>query len=435
VRRLLLLTLTFVVTSIPAGAQTGSCGCARGAPAPCAGYWDSVAVFVGRVDSVKRTTGGRTIRFTILEGFRGVGSSTVDVITGPAGQPCALTFRVGREYLVYAARAGGAADALTTSVCTRTREVEDAAADVSYARAVKDGTAPAGKITGQVLLAGRDLNGRLTRRRSPLPQIGVRIAKDGSDESVVTNEAGDFVVAHRGAGVYTVSLDVPDRYYLETPPLPVTIRDPGSCAEVEAVLSDDGRVAGRIVDSAGRPIPGLSLELSTPTLAQTRKAITGRDGFYELRRVPAGRFLLSVSADRQGARPARQARVFYPGVDKLSSAESLIVRPGERVALGDFRIPPSLKYVALSGFVLDADGRPAEGARVYLKGLPEDAPIVYGPVEVDFLGRFVVSALSGTECRLFAERARDHRVDSTEQLQVTLVDGMKPQRLVLRRRY
>jgi hypothetical protein len=112
-----------------------------------------------------------------------------------------------------------------------------------------------------------------------------------------------------------------------------------------------------------------------------------------------------------------------------------MVGAGERVALGDFRIPPSLKYVALSGFVLDADGRPAEGARVYLKGLADDAPIVHGPIEVDFLGRFVVSALSGTECRLFAERARDHRVDSTEQLQMTLVDGMQPQRLVLRRRY
>jgi hypothetical protein len=434
-RRLFVLALMFVLTSIPAGAQTRSCGCALGAPAPCAAYWDSAAVFVGRVDSVKRTTGGRTIRFAVLEGFRGVGSSTVDVITGPAGPPCALTFRGGREYLVYAARTAGAGNALPTSVCTRTREIEDAAADVSYARAVKDGTAPGGTITGQVLLAGRDLNGRLTRRRSPLPQIGVRIAKDGSDESVVTNEAGDFVAAHRGPGVYTVSLDLPDRYYLETPPPPVTIPDPASCAEVEAVLSDDGRVSGRIVDSAGRPIPGLNLELSTPTLAQTKKAITGRDGSYELRRMPAGRFLLSVSADRQGTRPAREARVFYPGVNKLSSAESVMIRAGERVVLGDFRIPPSLKYVALSGFVFDADGRPAEGARVYLKGVADDAPIVHGPVEVDFLGRFVVSALLGTECRLFAARARDHRVDSTEQLQLTLVDGMKPQRLVLRRRY
>jgi hypothetical protein len=432
---LLLLTVAFVVTAIPAGAQTGPCGCALRAPAPCAGYWDSAALFVGRVDAVKRTTGGRTIRFTVLEGFRGVRSSAVDVITGPAGRPCGRTFQVGREYLVYADRAGGGGDALITSVCTRTREVEDAGADLSYARAVKDGTAPAGQITGQVLLAGRDLNGRLTRRRSPLPQIAVRIAKDGSDQSVLTNEAGDFVAAHGGPGVYTVTLDVPDRYYLETPPPPVTIRDPASCAELEAIVSDNGRVSGRIVDSAGRPIPGLSLELSTPTLAQTRKAITGRDGSYELRRVPAGRFLLSVSADWQGSRPAPQPRVFYPGVARLASAETVMVGAGERVALGDFRIPPSLKYVALSGFVLDADGRPAEGARVYLKGLADDAPIVHGPIEVDFLGRFVVSALSGTECRLFAERARDHRVDSTEQLQMTLVDGMQPQRLVLRRRY
>ena len=93
----------------------------------------------------------------------------------------------------------------------------------------------------------------------------------------------------------------------------------------------------------------------------------------------------------------------------------------------------------VSGVVFDTDGTPAEGARVYLKGVGDDDRIVSEPVEVDFVGRFVIAALSGTDYLLFAERTRPggraSRVDSTDQLRLTAVDGLKPVRLTLERRY
>ena len=58
---------------------------------------------------------------------------------------------------------------LTTNVCLRTREIEDAAADLAYVRALREGSAPPGRISGQVLVIPRDLagkpNDRPVRRR------------------------------------------------------------------------------------------------------------------------------------------------------------------------------------------------------------------------------------------------------------------------------
>ena len=82
------------------------------------------------------------VTFTVLDGFRGVTASTLEVSTEPAGQRCSLPFRVGHEYIVYAARSEGGA--LTTSRCLRTRDVEDAGADLAYARDVKQGTRRSG---------------------------------------------------------------------------------------------------------------------------------------------------------------------------------------------------------------------------------------------------------------------------------------------------
>ncbi len=123
----------------------------------------------------------------------------------------------------------------------------------------------------------------------------------------------------------------------------------------------------------------------------------------------------------------------------LAAATRVGLAAGEHLGLADFRLPADQSYVPVSGVVFDADGMPAEGARVYLKGVGEDDRIVSEPVAVDFVGRFVIAALAGTDYLLFAERSRPEgrssRMDSTDQLRLTAVEGLKPVRLRLERRY
>jgi hypothetical protein len=234
-------------------------------------------------------------------------------------------------------------------------------------------------------------------------------------------------------------VSVPERFYSNDPAMAVTLRDPRGCAVVAATLHDNGRVAGRVVDAAGRPIAGLTMEFGPPGKGSGTRIVTGRDGRYSLARVPPGTFVLSVPAGPSPTTGGRPSRVFYPGVETLTASTRVAVAAGERANLADFRIPAHHKYVAVSGVVFDADGTPAEGARMFLKGVGEDDRIVSEPVVADFMGGFVIAARAGTEYRIFAERprpgGRSSRVDSTDLMQLTAAEGLAPVRLKLERRY
>ena len=415
---------------------------------PCEAYWNASAVFVGRVETIKRVGTTRLVSFTVLDGLRGVTASTLEVSTEPAGQRCSLPFKIGHEYIVYAARSEGGA--LTTSRCLRTRDVEDAGADLAYARDVKQGSAGAGQITGRVMVVPRDLTGKAAGPPMPLPDIAVTVARDGVAESMATDRAGDFRVESRGPGTYRVSVTVPERFYSDAPSSLVTLGDQRSCAHVVQTLHDNGQVTGRVIDASGRPIAGLTIELDTASsLSMTpdswrrrgggRRTVTDRGGRYTLGRIPAGRFVLSLPPAPARATSGGLLRVFYPGAELPSAATRVTLAAGERRDLADFRIPAGQKYVAVSGVVFDAGGAPAEGARVFLKGVGEGDRIVSEPVVADFMGRFVIAAREGFEYRIFAERAREagrpSSVDSADEVTLTAVEGLKPVRLTLERRY
>jgi hypothetical protein len=411
-------------------------------PTPCSAFWNASAVFSGRVESIERAGQHRRVTFTVLDAYRGAdvlahrsaqregGRGTIVEVASVA--PCAARFRQGREFIVYAGRATDRMGSLFVD-CSRTRELDDAAADLSYARSVVDGSAPVGSISGQVLIIPHDLARRGVGPAVPAAEIAVRVATSGADDRTVTNVAGDFSATARGAGAYHVSLELPPHLSAETAHAKIDLPDPRACGAVEFRLAYDGRLSGRVLDAAGRPSTGLTVEVSTTNLAQRRLAVTDRGGRYEFTGMPAGRFVIGVTSGP--ARDGKAPRTFLPGVSQVSAASRVILGAGERATAPDFRLPAAVRYVAISGLVLDADALPAGGAQVYVKGPAEGDRIVGEPVAVDFMGRFVVAILAGSEHAIFAERRRGTRVDSSEQVRIASGEAQKPIRLVLQRRY
>jgi Carboxypeptidase regulatory-like domain len=436
------IVLWFAVSLV---GRQGAPSCCADVSSPCAAHWNSEAVFAGRVDAVKRSGTERVVSFSVLEAFRGVASSSVEVSTGPAGQLCSLSFRVGHEYIVYADRSGTPGQgAFRVSPCSRTRPVEDAAADLAYARELKQGNAPPGYISGQVLIAPRDLAGSITGASSSAPSITVNITREGASDTVVTDAAGVFRVESRGPGSYHVNAHVPDRFYSDAAASQVTLVDSRACATVTATLHDNGHVAGRVVDASGRPVAGLTIELAAASSkpagrSRGRRMVTDREGRYRFARLPRGRFVLSVPAGPSRGSDPQPSSVYFPGVDSVVESTRLALAPGERASLPDFRIPARHRFLAVSGVVFDSSGRPAEGARVYLKGVGDNDRIVSEPVTADFMGAFVIAARAGGEYQLFAERIRpgsgSSRVDSSDPVQFAAGEGLKPVRLTLERRY
>ncbi|HEY3204189.1 MAG TPA: carboxypeptidase-like regulatory domain-containing protein, partial [Thermoanaerobaculia bacterium] len=65
-----------------------------------------------------------------------------------------------------------------------------------------------------------------------------------------------------------------------------------------------GSIEGRATDSFGAPLPGVTVEATSPSLQGTRAGVTGRDGAYRFPAVPPGTY--SVRASLPGFRTAEK---------------------------------------------------------------------------------------------------------------------------------
>lgn len=413
--------------------QAEACSCREQGP-PCEAYWTTEIIFRGRAESTGRPADRKadprqhvTTRFTVLEPFKGVGGATVDVRTPTGPASCALRFSKGREYVVHASRVSGV---IATSSCSRTRRIERAAEDLAFARSIAAGGVPLGRISGRVLLQSRELWTRGYRTR-PMRDVRVLITRGDLDLELLTDRAGAFVATGLDAGAYWVALlDLPGRFRVEVDRAPVELRDGRGCAEINAHVYPDGRVLGRVIDSTGKPVRGLTVDLTVRTdsdRASSRgspdrlQAVTGDDGSYELTEVPPGRFVVGINTLEYGT-TSRDARVFYPGVLRPADAALVDVPAGARVKLQDFVVPESVRFVEIAGVIVDTSRVPVEGARVYLRGSRERDFILTAPVVTDLNGRFTIAGLLDQEYLLFAERPRPGNsrwLDSTGLLPVT----------------
>src|SRR5215470_20089944 len=69
-------------------------------------------------------------------------------------------------------------------------------------------------------------------------------------------------------------------------------------APVALLAQTTGTVEGTITDQSGAPLPGVSVELSSPNLQGVRTAVTSADGRYRFPSVPPGAY--KVTAELSG---------------------------------------------------------------------------------------------------------------------------------------
>jgi hypothetical protein len=440
-------TLLLLLLSLHAAPSAGeACNCPPPGP-PCAEYWNAATIFMGRVESISLVPAGRPdadplrlVTFSVIEMLKGPDARPTLQIRTPRG-PCSPSFVVDRAYIIYASRDSDGQ--LATDMCSRSRPVDRAAEDVLYARNIAAGAPALGRISGHVVLRSRDL-ARARDRQQPMSNVSVILRKGEFSTRVRTNLHGAFTVDSLDAGVYDVDLDHPGVFRVTPMPARVELTDVRGCAIVNAAMHPDGTVAGRVVDDRHRPIEGLTIDLTVRNgLDQTPPApgperlrtVTRRDGTFELRGVPPGRFVIGLNTRHAGSvNPL--PRVFHPGVITVSNAQLVTMAAGGRVEIGDFVVPSDVRFAAITGIVTDSSGAPAEGARVYLRG-PDERDYILGlPVVADFVGRFIIAAPADRRYVVFAERDRPgsaNRLDVTAPVPVTTGPDCDRLRLTLRR--
>src|SRR5688572_21314275 len=111
-------------------------------------------------------------------------------MTGLGDADCGYGFRLGGQYLVYAYQNND--KKLQTSICTRTRLLSEASADLEYVRGLSKAS-PGGTIFGEVRL---QRPGRGYEEKLP-PVANVRIVFEGPNKPLETKTGP--------AGKYTIS--------------------------------------------------------------------------------------------------------------------------------------------------------------------------------------------------------------------------------------
>ena len=381
-----------------ANSRAAACDCAFGGGEVCQDYWQASAVFVGTVIDSHRITVNegsysheeRVVRLSLDESFRGVEGAETEVLTGLSGDECGFGFRQTQQYLVYAYRSDKD-NRLYTSICTRTKSISEAAADLVYIHGLNKAK-PGATVRGEVMKYLRNEAGNLANQ----PLVGITVSLKGESKYETTTDArGRYSMNSIPPGEYTVMVAAPQGLAARGPDKKVTVVDRG-CAVVAFWLESSAQLSGRVLNPQGLPVAKAEIFLNDADKERYRghwdAAYSDEEGKYAFKLIPPGRYVLTIRYDGMTSQTRPFPLTYYPGVSDKSQAKVFTIREGQIVGNYQLQVPPMPAEYDIQGTVVWADGKPARGARVGYQ-LSGDA-ILYS-ANVDEQGHFSFKAYEG----------------------------------------
>lgn len=223
---LLLLAAALTASASPAPptpAGAARCTCISPKRPPCEVWWQTSAIFVGRVTRMRTVTDetedgqerqSQIVTLRVQERWQGVeGERDVEVRTGAGGGDCGFDFRRDGVYLVYA-NASVLSGRLETGICSRTSPVEEAEVDLAYLRSLDDAEETI-SLYGmvyrerQTVPFGEEPDGPLDPG-GPLPDVRVQLRGDEMSVSTRSDSEGWYEIEGLPEGTYDIHLEGPD---------------------------------------------------------------------------------------------------------------------------------------------------------------------------------------------------------------------------------
>jgi hypothetical protein len=128
-------------------------------------------------------------------------------------------------------------------------------------------------------------------------------------------------------------------------------------------------------------------------------AYSDKDGLYEFKAIPPGRYALGVWFDGLNIQNRSFQQIYHPGVDNIDQATIVTIDEGEKVEMSDLVLPPPLAEHSVEGVVEWPDGKPASNAGI--EYLTVNIPAGYG-AKSDQEGRFSFKVSDGLKIRIRA---------------------------------
>ena len=231
---------------------------------------------------------------------------------------------------------------LTTSVCSRTRPLAEAAEDVKYLSALP-ASGTGARVYGQIKEWVHHPADAQGVDYGPLENITVSVRSAGLSRDVVTNGNGEYEL--QGVPLGTVSVSVATPFgFVETPPLEFEVTDLRACIATDFTLRAKSGAHGLVVDEASRPLSGILVEAVAAELAGYKPdtifepARTDEHGQFVFDRLPPGAYVFGVDVTKGRYKPPSGPTTFLPGTAVVKDAAVFELKPGDRTDVGVLRL-------------------------------------------------------------------------------------------------
>jgi hypothetical protein len=353
----------------------------------------------------------------------GIGSS-VTVETSSSITACGYPFESGKRYLVYAyGHEQNGNGKLETGTCTGTKLMHSISGDeIEVLRSLGRGRLQP-RIYGEVL----ELRGGIfpLPLRDSTPIQGIKVTAEGPEgiSAAMTDQFGTFRFTDVPLGTYRVRPVAPENYkvggdYWEDP-----TGEAKEFAEVRVTRSEcsglirlmvrvDGRIGGQVSDGAGRPArQGIRISLISADRATSGQdqapyipAYTDKDGRYEFRGLPEGKYLLGINLDAEPHRENPYPKTYFSRNKESNEPAIISLGRGEILAGHDLQLPLPIERQIIDGRVLWESGGPAKDVLVFVgrRARADFEDVIR--VRTDAKGRFRAECLSGLRYRVSAQR-------------------------------
>jgi hypothetical protein len=394
-----------------------ACSCPP-TPPPCQAYGQSPMVFLGTITDALATRDGRVVRarMRVDRDYKGTSEGTLVVFDdGPCDGP---ELEVGQHYLMYTHRLGDGD--VPSRGCTRSRNVKYAAEDLQYLDAL-DKAAPTGTIFGQVAAWPEGRSGD-----TPIQGAAVVIQGQGDTLTTMADGQGHYSFSGLKPAAYKVSASLPGFRMpsVEHEGVEAKVEARG-CAVADVAMRKNwpGTIRGSLMRPDGTPaMAGIDLNLirvegrgknkfSKPLFYE--EVQTNEQGEYSFLGVAPGRYKVVVHALGFPTPAVPYPQIYWPSASTEPGGSEIRISNAAVSRRFNFRLPPEVKSTVVSGVVLQADGRPAGGAKIQILKLPDYA-ITGIDANSDAAGHFSFTAMDGFDYSITAIGIGERPASSAE---------------------
>lgn len=234
---------------------------------------------------------------------------------------------------------------------------------------------------------------------------------DGKAYEVVTNADGVYERYGLPSGRYSITMNAPKGWRIKFPMAIPQVRavenavdlGPGGDASVSFVLQSDTWISGRVLDSSGKPVPHVCMNLMEKEGRGEQDTFFFEcskegDGSFKFEMMPRGEYRIIGHDDVKVDGRKSRSTLYVPGVRDREQAQIIKVEAGKYVNGVELRIPADEKRYEFSGRVEYTDGVPVVGSVTFSSersGYTER-------IEIRPDGSFSLPVVPGMDGELFA---------------------------------